>query len=242
MQQFVDASGNTYYRYTNAAGQVITSTTLPEQVTISPDIPAMDSDPIGPTIKTVSLGEYYHENYKLYEERFGDFYAIYSNIANGSISNQAAMFDVPAGVSVRMTRNGREVPFNNKTKIADEGTYVIQFYILEGDTQDLPAWQQTIDWAKFTFRIQYTAGLDGQPLVMEQDLSELESFAELIPEEEEPIEIPEEIPEEETEEEPEEPQQVPATPQSDMNLNDPLETEYDASTGYYKMTLLGAKI
>ncbi len=238
VQQFVDASGNTYYRYTNAAGQVITSTTLPEQATIAPDIAAMDSDPIGPTIKTVSLGEYYHENYKLYEERFGDFYAIYSNIANGSISNQAAMFDVPAGVSVRMTRNGREVPFNNKTKIADEGTYVIQFYILEGDTQDLPAWQQTIDWAKFTFRIQYTAGLDGQPLVMEQDLSELESFAELIPEDEEPIEIPEEIPEEEPEEEPEEPQQVPATPQSDMNLNDPLETEYDAGTGYYKMTLL----
>ena len=167
VQQFIDASGNTYYRYTNAAGQVITSTTLPEQVTIAPDIPAMDSDPIGPTIKTVSLGEYYHENYKLYEERFGDFYAIYSNVANGSITNQPAMFDVPAGVSVRMTRNGREVPFNNKTKIADEGTYVIQFYILEGDSQDLPAWQQTIDWAKFTFRIQYTAGLDGQPLVTE---------------------------------------------------------------------------
>ncbi len=240
VQQFIDASGNTYYRYTNAAGQVITSTSLPEQQTIAPDIPAMDSDPIGPTIKTVSLGEYYHENYKLYEERFGDFYAIYSNVANGSITNQPAMFDVPAGVSVRMTRNGREVPFNNKTKIADEGTYVIQFYILEGDSQDLPAWQQTIDWAKFTFRIQYTAGLDGQPLVTEPDPSELESFADLIPENEEPIVIPEEIPEEEPAAEPEEQpaEQVQETPQSNLNLNDPLETEYDASTGYYKMTLL----
>ena len=212
VQQYMDVSGNTYYRYVNAAGQVIQSTTLPEQITVSPDIAALDSDPVGPTIKTVALSEYYHENYKLYEERFGDFYAIYTNVANGSITNVPAMFDVPSGVSVRMTRDGKEVTFVNKQQFTQEGTYVLQFYIPETGYEYMPAWQQTIDWARFSFRIQYTAGLDGQPLVSQQaqvqqqvpvtdNLAELEAFAELVPDQSEPASVTPAIPEGLTEEE-----------------------------------------
>ena len=76
------------------------------QKALTPDIPALESDPVGPTVNSTSLSEAYHEDYKIYEEKFGDIYTIYSNISNNTIVNHYVMFDIPSGVMARMTKDG----------------------------------------------------------------------------------------------------------------------------------------
>ncbi|MBQ3789905.1 MAG: hypothetical protein II800_03110, partial [Lachnospiraceae bacterium] len=146
--------------------------------------------------------------------------------------------------SVRMTRDGKDVGFSNKAQIKEEGTYVGQFYVTQDGSEELPGWQQTIERARFVFRIQYTAGLDGQPLVLEQEPSELSSFADLAQEESEVL-LPgtTEEPETEPAEEPaaEEPAQAEAEEQPAPGFvaaTKGLTTEYDASTGNYRIGLL----
>ena len=248
-----DVSGNTYNLPSGAKPDVSGNTLSQEamnstidqmKAALVPDIPALESDPVGPIVNTVSLSESYHENYQIYEERFSDLYAIYTNIANGSISNRPAIFDVPNGVSVRMTRDGKDVGFSNKAQIKEEGTYVGQFYVTQDGSEELPGWQQTIERARFVFRIQYTAGLDGQPLVLEQEPSELSSFADLVQGDSEVL-LPgtTEEPEEEPAEEPaaEEPAQTEAEEQPApgfVSATNGLSTAYDSSTGYYRISLL----
>ncbi len=207
------------------------------------EIGPLESDPIGPQVNTVSLSESYHENYQVYEERMDDIYAIYTNIQGGTITNKPVIFDVPSGVVVRMTRNGKACGFKNKGKIEAEGTYLMYFYVQQESMEPIPAWAQTVDRAMFTFRIQYTA-LDGTKLETPQT-SELDSYADYVPEEE-----PEEITEEEYTQEPqeivEEPVEEPAEPVQETrelpegavtNAN-AFKVEYDTSTGYYKYSLL----
>ena len=248
-----DVSGNTYNLPSGAKPDVSGNTLSQEamnstidqmKAALVPDIPALESDPVGPIVNTVSLSESYHENYQIYEERFSDLYAIYTNIANGSISNRPAIFDVPNGVSVRMTRDGKDVGFSNKAQIKEEGTYVGQFYVTQDGSEELPGWQQTIERARFVFRIQYTAGLDGQPLVLEQEPSELSSFADLVQGDSEVLlpgttEEPEEEPAEEpAAEEPAQPEEETKPAPGIVSATNGLSTAYDSSTGYYRISLL----
>ena len=253
VKQELDISGNSYYSYANGgtdvsgnalAGSGLSGTIDQWTNALTPDIAALESDPVGPVVNTVSLSESYHDNYKIYEERFSDLYAIYTNIANGSISNRPAIFDVPGGVSVRMTRDGRAVGFTNKAQIKEEGTYVVQFYVPEDGSEGLPAWQQTIERGRFVFRIQYTAGLDGTPLTVEEP-SELQSFADLVQGEEEVLlpgdsgttETTETAQEPETAAE-EEPAQDVVTENPVVSAAGGLATTYDTSSGYYSINLL----
>ncbi|MCR5674361.1 MAG: hypothetical protein K6G16_01500 [Lachnospiraceae bacterium] len=251
VKQNFDVSGNAYYSYTNGgttdvsgntvAGSALAGTIDQWTQALTPDIAALESDPVGPIVNTVSLAESYHENYQIYEERFSDLYAIYTNIPNGSISNRPVIFDVPNGVSVRMSRDGRAASFTNKAQIKQEGTYVVQFYVTQDGSEELPAWQQTIERARFVFRIQYTAGLDGTPLNIAEP-SELESFADLVQEDsqtllpgtteeqpQEPAEPVEETPAEEPKEE---------KPDGIVSAASGLTTTYDESSGYYRIGLL----
>ncbi len=252
VKQELDISGNSYYSYANGgsdiSGNAITGSGLSGTIdqwtsALTPDIAALESDPVGPIVNTVSLSESYHDNYKIYEERFSDLYAIYTNIANGSISNRPAIFDVPGGVSVRMTRDGRSVGFTNKAQIKEEGTYVVQFYVPQDGSETLPAWQQTIERGRFVFRIQYTAGLDGTPLEVEEP-SELQSFADLVQGEGEVL-----LPGDSATSEIEQNTQTDATAQEEplkeasdantvMSAAGGLSTTYDTSSGYYNISLL----
>jgi len=203
------------------------------------DIEPLESDPIGPVINAVSLSETYHQEYEVYEERMDDVYAIYTNISNGSITNKSVMFDVPSGVMVRLTRDGKDVGFSNKTKIEGEGTYVAYFYVAEDDIEQMPAWAQALDRAMFNFRIQYTAfgggKLESEEIDGTSGRSELESFADLVNENPEEFdqdavsvsgdEIPPEVPEEPLEETP-----------ADIG-NRLFFTEYDNSSGYFRTVL-----
>ncbi len=210
------------------------------------EIGPLESDPIGPQVNTVSLSESFHENYKVYEERMDDIYAIYTNISSGTITNKPVIFDVPSGVVVRMTKDGKACGFKNKGKIEAEGTYLMYFYVQQESMEQIPAWAQTVDRAMFTFRIQYTA-LDGTKLETPQT-TELDSYADYTPEEE-PEQITEEpenteVVEEPIEEPVEEPVQEPqdtkesTLPEGGVTNANAFKVEYDPSTGYYKNTLL----
>ena len=255
IRQYYDVSGNAYYNYVNgggsstdvsgnnASGTAFGNTVNQWTQALTPDIAALESDPVGPVVQTTGLSESYHENYKIYEERFNDLYAIYTNIPSGSISNRPAIFDVPNGVSVRMMKDGRQVGFSNKTQIKEEGTYVIQFYVVQDGSEELPAWQQTIERGRFTFRIQYTAGLDGQPLETVSEPSELESFADLVQGDSEVLlpgtaEDAETGTETETETEAETAQPENTVQADAIIASSGLSTEWDENTGYYRMTLL----
>ncbi|MCR4902421.1 MAG: hypothetical protein K6A23_06155 [Butyrivibrio sp.] len=204
------------------------------------EVGPLESNPIGPQVNTVSLSESYHENYKVYEERFDEVYAIYTNIQSGTITNKPVVFDVPNGVVVRMTRDGQECGFTNKQKIETEGTYVVYFYATEDSVENLPAWAQTIDRASFNFRIQYEA-LDGSSLET-TETSELESFADYANEGQE------QITEETAEPENTEPQEEAAEEVTEeveeksfdgvVTVDNVFDCEYDSSTGYYRYDLL----
>lgn len=233
IRQTYDVSGNSVF-----SGDVSGNTAISNQYNqwtkaLTPDIAALESDPIGPTVNTVSLSESYHEDYKVYAEEFGDSYTIYSNISNGTIVNHYVMFDIPSGVMARMTRDGVSVGISNKTKIEAEGTYNVQFFYAEQGSENVPAWQQEINSARFTFRIQYTAGLDGEPLEWD-DQSELESFADLVNEDENTDEKADEPASEAT------PTPEPATADtsSKSGPESRIATSFDSKSGYYKIDLL----
>ncbi len=225
---------------TTITGNSSTSTQVTQGSTSSrfvQDIAPLESNPIGPSVNAVSLSESYHENYQVYEERLDDIYAIYTNIAAGTITNRPVIFDVPTGVIVRMTRDGKEVAFKNKEKIEKEGTYVTYFYVEKDSIEQMPAWAQTVDRATFSFRIQYTA-LDGTKLDA-QEVSELESFADTVNETQQTttVEEPRTTEEPKEEEKPEEKEEEKKFEGVVTNTN-ALNCEYDSSTGYYKNTLL----
>ncbi|WP_026495107.1 hypothetical protein [Butyrivibrio sp. WCD3002] len=224
------------------------------QKTFVKDIGPLESDPIGPRVNTVSLSETYHENYKVYEERLDDVYAIYTNIPAGTITNKPVIFDIPSGVVLRLTKDGKEIGYKNKSKLSSEGTYVAYFYVASDSIEQLPAWAQTLDRAMFTFRIQLTA-LDGSSLEV-PETSELESFADVVNEGEQPQtegepaeQTGEEVTEEPATEEATEPAEEPVEEPAEEPVAEPaaegiepnsggIYTEYDPSTGYYKNTLM----
>ncbi len=236
IRQTYDVSGNSVFSADVSGNTAINNQYNQWQKALTPDIPALESDPVGPMVNSTSLSEAYHEDYKIYEEKFGDIYTIYSNISNNTIVNHYVMFDIPSGVMARMTKDGRDVSIASKSKIEAEGTYNVQFFYAEEGYENVPAWQQNINSARFNFRIQYTAGLDGEPLEWD-DRSELESFADLVNEEEIPINAPEVTEPVQAEDNavtpaPAESSDIRRT--SDSKLN----TSYDPSSGYYKIGLL----
>ena len=233
IRQTYDVSGNSVFSSDISGNSAIVNQYNKINQALTPDIAALESDPVGPTVNSISLSETYHEDYKIYEEKFGDIYTIYSNISNGTIVNHYVMFDFPRGVMARMTRDGVSCDLANKTKIEAEGTYNIQFFYAKEGYENVPGWQQEIDSARFAFRIQYTAGLDGEPLEWD-DQSELESFADLVNEGDYPAK---DQPEAETEEA----NQIMPAPEAEPDAaaadDVRLSSTYDMTSGYYKYTL-----
>ena len=211
----------------------------------------MDTAPIGPTVSDAGMTEMYHENYGVYEERLTEGYSIYTNVSNGSITDRPVIFDVPAGVTVSMTRDGNRANFNNRSAMEQEGYYVLLFYIVDDETRDEPFSKQNISRGKFRFRIQYDEGINGYAAEeLEQNRQETaapEDFSSLISEELQesegqettvpeapPAEMPEVTPAEEQVMEQSEEAKPLMTP---VAYSNGIETSYDAASGYYTNTL-----
>ena len=208
----------------------------------------LDSSPIGPTVADISLSELFHENYGVYEERISDAYSVYTNVSNGSITDRPVIFDVPSGVTVSMTRDGKRAEFANRTAIQSEGYYVLMMYIVNDEGLDDVFSKQTVSRAKFRFRIQYDSGIAGYAAkgTAESAAQTEQDFASLLENElagenegsddtdtemsaeEQIISQSEPAEEEQTQEEP------AVVPKRSSSR---LDTEYDAESGYYRNIL-----
>ena len=210
----------------------------------------METEKTGPTVTEATLEEIYHEDYKVYEEKLGGSYTIFSNVKNGGVTKRPVLIDVPSGVGTSMKKDGSDVVFVSKKSIADEGTYVLDLFVADDTDEMEPFSRRNYLRAKLRFRIQYKKGVSG---VIGEDYSEEDdsavSQATEESTEENPLNIPEEFLQESTEE---------GTLPEDMMPDDfefeetePVEEEkpkepvaaaisgkYDSETGYYKNTLL----
>ena len=146
-------------------------------VTIEQMMKKMETKPIGPTVEETELDELYHEDYKVYEERIGE-YTIYANVKNGGVTNRPVVIDVPKGVGCNMKKDGSDIPFVTKEVIENEGAYVLDFFVGSDEDELANFSTQTFLRAKFRFRIQYKTGVGG--IVGEGSLDEEEEEEEEI--------------------------------------------------------------
>lgn len=135
------------------------------------------------TYQTISLKETYHDDLGLYEEVFENGNVFYSNVGGGSIVGGGAYLDIPQNVTVKMTVDGAEKPYLNKTVYDEEGTY---YFTLS--YQEQKNGTKTIYQSNFRFRIQKNA----PSVPVSSVLSDLEQ-GETLPEETSSVqELPEE--------------------------------------------------
>lgn len=214
--------------YGESSGSSSSSSSSSSCVTVEQLMRRIETEPIGPKVQDTSLGESYHEDYKVYEEELGGVYTIYTNIRNGGVTNRPVVIDVPRGVGVSMKKDGTDVPFVTKQKIEKEGAYVLELFVGADEDSMASFSEQTFLRAKFKFRIQNSSGVDG--VVGEGELEEEEPAEEI---EEEPVtdllEQEETVSENEPEEE--EPQETRAPKNSDLL------SIWDPASGYYMNTL-----
>lgn len=105
----------------------------------------------GPRVEEVSLSETYHEEFGIYEEGISNTCFIYSNVANGGITDQPVSVDIPANVTYVMEKDGIEIPYSSGQSVGDRGSYILR---LTAADQSAAFSEQTIYKAVFRFRIQ----------------------------------------------------------------------------------------
>lgn len=105
----------------------------------------------GPGVHEVSLREYYHETYKVYEESMADLFFLYTNVKNGGMTHEPVMIDIPANISYSVEKDGLPYEYISKTYISEKGTYVMKLTGIEN--KELPLSEQVEYKATFRFRI-----------------------------------------------------------------------------------------
>nr|MCR4745058.1 hypothetical protein [Lachnospiraceae bacterium] len=213
-------------------------------------------------VEDSGMAESYHENYKIYEEQLNDDCSIFTNLANGSVTNRPVIIDVPDGVDITLKKDGNEVSFKSRQPITDQGSYVLTTYVIAADQEELPFSEQTVSRGKYRFRIQYEIGIAGYEASdnggfysdeeesteeATEESSEEPVFDELPTE---PITFEEEVSEniiidgstEEAEEESTEEAEETEVNKSDLNISflstNGMSGIYDEMSGFYKNTLL----
>ena len=106
----------------------------------------------GPGVTKVSLSERYHEDYKIYEESIEDLFFIYTNVANGGITDEAVSIDIPSNILYTMEKDGMEMGYISGQKLWARGTYVLRMTAVENP--ELPLSEQKEYRTVFRFRIQ----------------------------------------------------------------------------------------
>ena len=86
---------------------------------------SIDTEAKGPQVSEITLGELYHEDYRVYEETLNEDYTIFTNVRNGTITNRPVMIDIPKGVGYSMKKNGEDFSYEPEDLIEEEGSYVL---------------------------------------------------------------------------------------------------------------------
>ncbi|MCR5626183.1 MAG: hypothetical protein K6F99_02585 [Lachnospiraceae bacterium] len=251
-----DAGKSLYEVLTNIYGSSSsssssTSSTSTSCVTVEQLMNGMETEAIGPTIEEIGLSESYHENYKIFEEQLNEDCSVFTNLANGSVTNRPVVVDVPDGVDATLKKDGNRVDFESRTPITEQGSYVLTIYVLGEDEEDKPFSEQVIQRGKYRFRIQYETGIEGYEAIdnngyFADETEEGLLDGEAMPEEELPEEMmPDDFSYEEVSEnevsEPEEPEETTTTiakaNETFLAVNG-MSGEYDSQSGFYKNTLL----
>ncbi|MCD8082309.1 MAG: hypothetical protein LUE86_01985 [Clostridiales bacterium] len=111
-----------------------------------------ETEESGPTVVQSSLKETYHADFKTYEEALGNLFFMYTNVANGGITNEAVTLDIPANISYSIEKDGAAWEYVSGQAIWERGTYVMKLCAIDDPT--LPEEQQQEYRAVFRFRIQ----------------------------------------------------------------------------------------
>lgn len=111
-----------------------------------------DSAVTGPKVKTVSLVETWHEDFGIYELSMENTYYVYATIANGGVTDEPVLVEIPADIQYVMKFNGNEIPWTSGQIVEERGSYVVEMTAVADDS--LPVSEQTIYKTNLRFRIQ----------------------------------------------------------------------------------------
>ncbi|MDR1205813.1 MAG: hypothetical protein LBL26_10100 [Peptococcaceae bacterium] len=128
-----------------AAGTVVTDpapAAIPDSVPTAPftaseadSVPAAAGGESGGQFgtRTVDITGTYHIDQGLFEQNFANKF-FYTDIENGGMTSNSVYVELPAGINVRMERDGAATAFVNRMNIVDPGAYVL--YLSFMDDQD----------------------------------------------------------------------------------------------------------
>lgn len=105
----------------------------------------------GPKVHDITMSERYHEEFGLYEESLNNQYFLYSNVANGGITDKPVYVDIPADLLFTMEKDGNPIPYISKQRVADKGTYVLRITAVYD--KNVPLAEQEEYRTVFRFRI-----------------------------------------------------------------------------------------
>lgn len=105
----------------------------------------------GPKVRDVTMGESYHEEFQLYEESINGQYFLYSNVANGGLTDEPVFVDIPADLIYTVEKDGVPIPYTSRQRLGEKGTYVMRFTAVYDKT--VPLAEQEEYRAVFRFRI-----------------------------------------------------------------------------------------
>jgi hypothetical protein len=77
-----------------------------------------------PGTRTVDITGAYHMDQGLFEQNFANKF-FYTDIENGGMTSNSVYVELPAGINVRMERDGTATAFVNRMNIVDPGAYVL---------------------------------------------------------------------------------------------------------------------
>jgi hypothetical protein len=77
-----------------------------------------------PRTRTADITGTYHAEQGLFEQNFANKF-FYTDIENGGMTGSAVYIELPAGIGVRMERDGVAVSFVNRMNITDPGAYAL---------------------------------------------------------------------------------------------------------------------
>lgn len=105
----------------------------------------------GPKVRDVTMSESYHEEFQLYEQSINGQYFLYSNVANGGLTDEPVFVDIPANLVYTVEKDGVPISYTSRQKLNEKGTYVMRFTAVYDDT--VPLAEQEEYRAVFRFRI-----------------------------------------------------------------------------------------
>jgi len=125
-----------------------------------------------PEVKKVDLKETYHELYDVYEESIAGEFFIYANVANGGLTHEPVVIDIPTNIIYTMEKDGVPHAYQSKTQIAPKGTYVLRLTAVANPER--PFSEQSEYQSVFRFRI------EDEPPVQETEAESLAADSAIV--------------------------------------------------------------